>query len=251
MGDYEVRILYGNAAILLRGDKDSHLVVGDLHIGLERKLADKGVRIHNATEIMAARLKEIAESNNVKSIIILGDVKESILNPDSGEIDSIREFFDIMSGFNIKIAVGNHDSRLENFIREPISNEVIIGNVALMHGHMWPSDNAMMCDYLIIAHNHVAVSFREENGAFYSQKAWLVSGIRRLEASKRYKSFNSGIKLIVMPAFNDLITGKAVNEMDDKHINPLFRNKIFDYEDATVYSMEGIALGTPVSLKGK
>ena len=44
MGKYEVRVLYNRAAILLRGKGDSYIVVGDLHIGMERKLRDKSDR---------------------------------------------------------------------------------------------------------------------------------------------------------------------------------------------------------------
>jgi len=249
MEKYEVRFLYKSAALLLHSPGLKHIVVGDLHIGLERKLAEKGVRLYGAAEMMAGQLRHLAESNGTKSIIILGDVKESILNPDEGEIAAIRQFFDVLAGLEVRIAVGNHDARLENFVKEPIAPEILLGNAAMLHGHMWPSEEAMSKDYIIIAHNHVAVAFRDENNAFYNQKAWLVAALDPDGARKRYKKFNSGAKLIVMPAFNDLITGRAVNEVGDNHINPLFRNRIFDYESATVYSMDGSVLGTPLSLK--
>ncbi len=251
MEKYEVRFLYKSAALLLHSSGPKHIVVGDLHIGLEKKFADRGVRIYGAAEVMAKQLRQLAEANGTKSIIILGDVKESILNPDEAEIGAIRQFFDALSGLEVRIAVGNHDARLENFVKETIEPEILLGNVAMLHGHMWPSDEAMSKDFVIIAHNHVAVAFRDENNAFYNQKAWLVAQIDPEGATGRYKNYNPEAKLVVMPAFNDLIIGKAVNEADDNHINPLFRNRIFDYGNANVYAMDGSVIGTPLSLSKK
>lgn len=175
-------------------------------------------------------------------------MKDSILYPDSTEQMLIKRFFDGLSDFDVQIAVGNHDGHLKEFLNAPIKDEIIIGNYAFLHGHMWPSEEAMKKRYVIIAHNHVAVSFRDENNAFYSQKAWLVSDVSKKFAKERYKDFYKNVKLIVMPAFNDLILGTPVNNKDDIHINPLFRNKIFDYDNASVYTISGSLIGTPKSL---
>ena len=251
MDKYEVRFLYGSAALLLHDEDQRHLVLGDLHLGLERKLYDRGVHLYGAAGHMAKQIMELAHENKADSVILLGDIKESIMYPDSSERQGINEFFSVLADLRIRIAVGNHDGHLGELIKIPIEDEILLGNVALLHGHMWPSENAMTGDYMIVAHNHVAVSFKDERGAFYKQKAWLVANVDAEGASKRYKNINKGIKLVVMPAFNDLITGKAVNEVGDSHINPLFRNRIFDYNNATIYSMDGSVLGTPASLPKK
>jgi hypothetical protein len=245
---YEVRFLYEKAALLLYSKEQRHLVLGDLHLGLERKLYDKGVHLYGTAEQMAKQVTELAHDNKADSIILLGDIKESILYPDSGERQGILEFFNLLKDFEIKIAVGNHDGHLDEIIKLPIENEILLGNVALLHGHMWPSDEAMMKDYLIVAHNHVAISLKDEKDAMYNQKAWLVAKLNPVGAEKRYKKFNAGIKLVVMPAFNDLIIGKPVNMLDERHINPLFRNSVFDYQNANVYTMSGNVIGTPESL---
>lgn len=248
MESYEVRFLYEKAALLLHSEGQSHLVLGDLHLGLERKLYDKGVHLYGAAEHMAKQVIELAHGNKTDSIILLGDIKESILYPDSGERQGILEFFSLLKGFKIRIAVGNHDGHLDEIVKLPMENEILMGNVALLHGHMWPSDDAMMKDYLVVAHNHVAISLKDEKDAFYNQKAWLVAKLDPEGAKQRYKKFNSGIKLVVMPAFNDLIIGKPVNALEERHINPLFRNEVFDYPGASVYTMSGNVIGTPESL---
>lgn len=248
MDGYEVRFLYDKAALLLHSKEQRHLVLGDLHLGLEKKLYDKGVHLYGASEHMAKQVVELAHDNKADSIILLGDIKESILYPDSGERQGILEFFNLLKDFKVRIAVGNHDGHLDEIVKVPIENEILLGNVAMLHGHMWPSDEAMMKDYLIVAHNHVAISLKDEKDALYNQKAWLVAKLDLDGAEKRYKKFNAGIKLVVMPAFNDLIIGKPVNVLDDRHINPLFRNSVFDYLGASIYTMSGNIIGTPKSL---
>ncbi len=248
MSVYRLRFLYGSAALLLHSNADRHIVLGDLHLGLERRLRDRGIRLYGVAEHMAKQIKKLADDNKADSIILLGDIKESIMYPDSGEKREINEFFALLEGFRIRIAVGNHDGHLSELVTVPVEDEIIIGNVAMLHGHMWPSDAAMAKDYIVVAHNHVAISFKDEKGASYSHKAWLVAKVDHDGAGKRYEKFNMNAKLIVMPAFNDLITGRAVNEFEGTHINPLFRNRIFDYENADIYSMDGSVLGTPSSL---
>ncbi len=246
MGKYEVRVLYNRAAILLRGKGDSYIVVGDLHIGMERKLRDKGIMLNTATENMASNLAKIAEENGAHKIIILGDVKESILNPDSVERALVNDFFKRLSGFEITITLGNHDSRLEEVVKADMRDEMLLDNVGLLHGHAWPSVEAMQKEYLIAAHNHIAMSFGADRE---SHKAWLVANLNYKNASEVFDKVNKNIKLIVMPAFNDLITGMPVNEVREKNISPLFRNHIFDYDNSAIYSMEGTLVGTPDSIR--
>ena len=248
MAAYELRFLYDRAALLLYSKAERHLVLGDLHLGLERKLSDKGVHLHGGAERMANQIIKMAESEKASSVILLGDIKESIMYPETVERNEIAAFFSMLKDLNVRIAVGNHDGHIDELVKVPIQDEILLGNVAMLHGHMWPSDKAMTKDYLIVAHNHVAVSIKDEKGALYTQKAWMIASVDEDGARERYKEFNKKIKLVVMPAFNDLITGKPVGVSGEKHINPLFRNRIFDYENANVYTMEGSAVGTPKSL---
>ncbi len=250
MEKYDVRMLYNKAAILLKGITNSYIVVGDLHIGMERQLEKTGIKLHAASENMAKSIAKIAKENDTSKIIILGDIKESILNPDSVERILIKDFFQQLSGFEITIALGNHDSRLQELINIDMRDEVLLDNVALIHGHAWPSSAAMQKDYLIAAHNHIAMSFREVGGIrSENHKAWLIADLNYKNAYERYQTVNKNIKLIVMPAFNDLITGMPVNEVRQKNISPLFRNHVFDYDNSAVYSMEGVLVGTPNSIR--
>jgi putative SbcD/Mre11-related phosphoesterase len=251
MGRYSLRFVYEKAALVLHGQRKNYVLVGDIHIGFERKLYEKGLHLHGVTEHMAKQLKEIARANSAESIIMLGDIKDSLFYPDSTDSLLIREFFKELQGFDIEIAVGNHDAHLEEIVSVPIKNEIIIGDFAMMHGHMMPSEEAMRKKYLIMAHNHIAISFVDKNGAFYNQKAWLVAKLTKNAGLSRYPGANVGIKLVVSPAFNDLITGYPVNDLNDRHINPVFRNHVFDYANADVYTIYGELIGSPRSLRKK
>ena len=111
----------------------------------------------------------------------------------------------------------------------------------------------MGCRYIFVGHNHAAVSMVDKNKGFYSQKAWLIATVNRKKAADVYKEFNKTATLVVLPAFNDLITGMPVNEVLERseHLSPLFRSGVFDYKRAKVYSLRGEILGTPASLKMK
>jgi metallophosphoesterase superfamily enzyme len=77
-----LRFVYDEPALIVNADGAEHLVVPDLHIGMELGLSRKGVHLFNATDRMAERIKRIMRFS-LENLIILGDVKESILYPES------------------------------------------------------------------------------------------------------------------------------------------------------------------------
>jgi uncharacterized protein len=246
-----LRFIYNEAAVVIEADGKGYLVVGDLHIGAERKFIKKGVRLYNTVEHILENLKRLAQEFNTKNIVILGDVKDTVLYPEKTESDEVKSFFRGLSGYNVTVTIGNHDPHLKEIVECNAVEELIVGDFALMHGHKWPSDEAMKSKYILVGHNHVAVSFRDKNGAYYTQKAWLVSGFSLKSGIERYPDANKKIKLVVLPAFNDLIVGMPVNEVSEDNLSPLFRNKIFNYNLSKVYSLRGDMLGTASSLKKK
>lgn len=233
-----LRFVYGEPAAILGSGRSKTLAVGDLHIGAERRLLNSGVKLYGATERMAASLKRIAESFRVKRIAILGDIKDSLFYPDVWERNSILRFFNALDGYDITLIRGNHDAHLENMGFE-LEDESLLKEFALLHGNRWPSPNAMQKSYIVTAHNHAAVSFTDSNGAIYREKAWMISGVNPKNASGRYSSFNMSSRLVMMPAFNDLILGMEARSMKDKNTSPLLSNRIFNYRKADVYTLNG------------
>ncbi len=241
--DDRLRFAFDDAALIVTAARKRYMVVGDLHIGIERRLADKGVRIHNAYDMMLKKLRSLGERFDTRRVIMLGDVKDAILYPDAVEADSIRAFFDGLRDYDVTVVRGNHDAHLEEIVSVNMTDELIMGGFAMLHGNKWPSQEAMMADYVITAHNHVAIRITDRNGASYTEKAWLVAGVDGKNAKLRYEKFNPAIKLIVAPAFNDLIMGRPMNEASGAMLNPLLNNRVFDYGQADVYTIKGDSLG--------
>ncbi len=241
----EVKFIYDEAAAVVYANGQDHLVIGDLHIGAERSFIRKGIRMYGVIGAMILKIKKLSTDFGTKNLIILGDVKDTVLYPDSVEGNELKTFFKELSDFDITITRGNHDPHLEEIVNCKMVDELCIGGFAFMHGHRWPSDAAMRSKMLFAGHNHIAISMRDKNKGFYGQKAWLVSKVNAKNASERYPKLNKKINLVVLPAFNDLILGMPVNEALDENLSPLFRNKVFDYKNAKVFSLRGEPVGTP------
>lgn len=244
-----MRFIYGEPALLISARRSRWLVVGDIHIGAERRLSDKGVRLYGLWEQMSIKLLSLAETFSAKGIVLLGDIKDSILYPESWEQSDIRHFAKSLSCIEMLALRGNHDAHTDEIMGIELKDEVMLGDYALLHGNKWPSKAAMSKKALITGHNHVAVRIKDANGGIYSEKAWLIAKINASNAKRFYPSCRAQ-SLIVMPAFNPVILGTAVGaERSDKdNISPLFRNGIFDYASADIYSIDGIYMGKASSL---
>jgi uncharacterized protein len=234
----DIKFVYDEPALIAKADKVKYLVIADLHIGMEIELSRKGIHLFNATGRMAQRIKHIMKEFSLKNIIMLGDIKNSILYPELAEIKLLTGFFKELDGFKINIIAGNHDAHLKEIINHEVDKELSIGNFGFIHGNKKPQAEMMELDYIISAHDHLAVRIKEKNGAIYEQKAWALYGLNKKEANAAYDKVNSKIKLISMPAFNDLIMGVSI-EKNSNRLNPLLSNNIFDYKSAEIYNILG------------
>jgi uncharacterized protein len=241
-----VRFVYNEAAAIVSVGGAEHIVIGDLHIGVERPLIKKGIRVYNAEEHMLKRIKKISGEFKTKNLIVLGDVKDTILYPENAEQNAVRAFFKGLrdDSFDVTVTAGNHDPHLGEVVDCRVVEELVLGDFAFLHGHRWPSDKAMGCGFLFAGHNHVAIGLRDKSGGYYNQKAWLVAKLSKKYGLEKYPNANRSIQLIVLPAFNDLITGMPIGRLPQgENLSPLFRNNIFGYRNAYVYSLRGEQLG--------
>ncbi len=239
-----LKFIYNEPALVVNDRGLNTLVVGDLHVGAETKLADRGIHIYGTGAEMARRLVALAREFSAKSVVLLGDVKDSVLYPAVRERRSLADFFNGLEGLDVTVVAGNHDAHLDEVVGVAPVKEILLDDIALLHGNTWPSDRAVKRRYIITAHNHIAVSMRDRNGAFYMEKAWLMAPPTLSKARKRYPGFRAS-RLVVMPAYNDLIMGMPVNELssDRENISPLFRNRIFSHAKAYVYTLRGDYVG--------
>ncbi len=232
-----LRFVYNEPAMIALNGAEKYLVIGDLHIGMEHKLRERGVHV-DATTRLSDRILKLVKEFSVNKVIMLGDIKESVLYPDASEARLIKSFFERLGSLDIEVIAGNHDAHLHELISNKINRELILGRFAFLHGDKKPSEKAMMCDYLITAHSHTAVRITDKNGAIYEEKAWVVAGVKEDTVAKSYAKFNKRIKLIITPAFNDMIIGTVIGNGLKTH-NPLFRSDLFDYDRAKAYTLDG------------
>ncbi len=244
-----VMFILDEPALVIDENGKRYLVVGDLHIGLEARFRGRGVHVYGLAENMAKKIKRIMNEFGANSLIVLGDVKDSVLYPDSYELRNIKSFFDALKEIEVVVAEGNHDAHLEEITGIRLRKEILLGRYALFHGNAFPTAGAMKRDYLITAHSHVGVTLKDEKGTIYRYKAWMVSSVSK-KAGEYYRGYNKKAKLISMPAFNDLILGTGVEQLSKKeNLNPLLRNGIFNYSRAEVYLLNGEFAGRVSSLK--
>lgn len=246
----DIRFVYDKPAAIIHAGGADRLVIGDLHIGAERRFIDKGIRLYEANELMAKEILGIASEFKVKDVILLGDIKDSIMHPDRRELMSIKALFNALEGYRVRVIRGNHDAYISEITSAEVREELLIGRFALLHGNKWPSAKAMQKDYIMTAHNHISVTLKDKRGGYYRYKAWLIAKINEKEASKRYKRFNKNAKLIMMPAFNALIMGTPIQKHNSGNINPLVRNNVFDYASGSVYNLYGENLGKLEKIEG-
>ncbi|MFH2107019.1 MAG: metallophosphoesterase [Candidatus Micrarchaeota archaeon] len=231
-----MRFLYEEPAICHKGA----LIIGDTHFGIEDKMARKGIRQNDISVMLADKIKFLIKKTNSNKLIILGDVKDNILSVDETTRKILSGLSDVVEVIVVK---GNHDGGIEaapNIKVIPPAGFVYEG-LGLIHGHAFPSEELMQCDYLISAHQHIQFDFHDRNKT-HVRKIWAVLNANKEAISKRYGIFNEKIKLILMPSFNVLV-GKSLKHPGDEHLGPLFENKLFKWEHAILYGMDGVCFG--------
>lgn len=244
------------AAMPLFGERALHLpdaravVVGDVHVGLETELHMKGVTLPSQTRRMRERLVRIVESVHAERLIVIGDLKHRIPFSTRQEIRELPWFFEDFPA-HVELVPGNHDVDLDGLVAmeiHPIEG-IRVGDVALLHGHAWPSPDIMGAPVVVTCHNHPAVLLVDELGHRHKEAAWIRAPFTPA-ARERYPMLPEGAQLIVMPAFNELTGGTAFNAPEgERLLGPLFGNRLVDVDEARVWTVDGVDLGTIGALR--
>jgi hypothetical protein len=187
------------------------------------------------------RLRELIIAHKAKKLILLGDVKEDITMLDATTEQILAKLAMVCE---VVIVKGNHDGGIER-----CGNALIIGaegfvheGLGLIHGHGWPAQELMRCEYIVSGHQHPMVELRDAFGKRRREAAWLVAPCDREALRKKYGDANDDIKLILMPAFNPIV-GSAIKYDEKERLGPLLNNKLFKLDDALVFRLSGTRLG--------
>jgi len=231
-------------ALLMKGQR-SWIIVADLHIGIEVQLRRAGFNIPSQTEKMLKSLESL--SSMAQGLMVLGDVKHKIPGVSYREDREIPPFIErLLTKYRELIVVaGNHDGGLSGIL--PAAVKAIPGrgdaidDVGVCHGHVWPAKTAMSARRLVMGHVHPSVLLTDSIGSKTNEKCWARAGFHRELVLARYEHCPE--ELVVVPAFNPLLTGTPVNGKRGTYLGPLFRNKLVDQSSLSVYLLDGSNLG--------
>jgi len=224
-------------------EKFKMLVVADLHIGIESELSEQGISTSNQTKKMLDKLFLICEKQKFNDIVFLGDVKHNIPSSTIKERRDVKVFLERISQYaNVHIIPGNHDGNIHKLTTEEIiihpSDGFIFKKIGFIHGHRWPNDELMDCDQIIMAHTHPTIMISDRREFKTYEPCWIKAKFLKEKFEKRYSKPPIS-NILIVPAFNPLCGGMAVNKNGIS--GPL--GKIIDTQNSEVYLLDGTLLG--------
>ncbi len=228
---------------------------------------------------MKQKLFEIINKYEPNRLILLGDVKQAIPKISLEEWKEVPEFFEEILGSisNVSVIRGNHDGDIEPLLPQKVkvfpSEGMLIGDrvkIGLFHGHAWPSQEILSANILVIGHIHPVIRIRDKTGLWIIKQVWIKTkccGEKLVKAYLKHHSVNKSCPkeifeekhgtsldnptLIIMPAFNDLVGGISVDNVEINPMSPILRSKIVNIDDAELYLLEGNYLGLIRQFKRK
>lgn len=243
------------------------LIVSDVHVGFEEELHEVGFRVPSQSWRLIEEIKQLIEKTGAKKLIILGDLKHKVPGTSkiewrylSSMVGEIRRMVE-----EIILVPGNHDAGIGRILGDSVtyapSRGFIIEDgehkVGLFHGHTWPSISLSNADVLVMGHMHPVVRLRAELGYTIRKRVWLnleterALLVRRLRRQQGSKVPKGRLSLLVMPSFNDFLSGVAVNAVSEGRelLGPVMKSGLFDLSKAEVYMLDGTHLGRVSDLR--
>lgn len=270
-------LLMPQPAALVKTEKSRTLLISDPHIGWEMELQQKGIHVPSQTNKLLTKLIAVLKGVKPDALVVLGDVKYTVMKSEFGEWRDVPEFFKQLPPYVPKISIvrGNHDANLEPLLPENVNmlpaTGAVIGDVGVFHGHKWPSPELLACKTLVMGHLHPVVVFRDPTGLKMNRQIWMRADIDSealakvllrkanikvkdtVEATLK-EHYNIKLKtseLYIMPSFNDFLGGRPINETRPKKelgaealIGPVLRSEAVKVDDSELYLLDGTYLGT-------
>ena len=261
-----------NPSLLIETKTERILVIGDLHIGWEISLMEKGINIPSQVWRISDELLKIVNKCEPNRIIFLGDVKHSIPRISLEEWKAVPDFFKNIQNIvnDISVIKGNHDGGLESLIPPSVkivpSTGLVVGKkrkIGLFHGHAWPAPEVLTSELLVMGHVHPVIWFRDKLGTWMIKQVWIKGRCDNQKLAKGYLKYlkvktgenprvtlrRRGIQLnephlIIMPTFNNLIGGISLKRFQKRLVGPFLGSGSVNVDDSEVYLLDGTYLGT-------
>ena len=201
-----MKIRYVGKCLLLEGEKEKVLVVGDLHLGYEEALNRSGVFVSRQMfdEIISDFNAIFGEVGKVDKIILLGDVKHDFGGISKQEWGDVMRFINYIKPFADEIIIikGNHDTILGPIMKKiglKLKDYYIWKEFCFLHGDrnfdkIWEEK----VKWFVIGHGHPAIKLRE-GSKMEKYKCFLVGKFK-------------GKMVIVVPSFIEYYAGSDPRE---------------------------------------
>ncbi len=192
------------------------LIIGDLHLGYENTMIEKGIAIPltQKRESITVFNRIIKECNKkIEKIIFLGDIKHhfgKVLVQEKNDFEEILEYFkeSLKELKEVIIIKGNHDTNLMYLIKEypfvSLKDFLFIDKMLFIHGDKWSIERVHkhipFSDLVITGHYHPAFVLKEPRGIKEEKYKCFLYG--------NYSGFNK--KTIFVPSFFPLIEGSDI-----------------------------------------
>lgn len=247
-----------HAALLLEyvdkeGEKKKFLVISDLHLGSETDLIKKGINI-DSSGVSRDLLKEIDELKALhcfNGIIILGDLKSSILHITKNEWETIPIFLKELSlDMDIFLIPGNHDVNINLLVPDSVivcnSPGLIIDDILLIHGHTIPEKTHFNINKIIMGHIHPI--FINSNSVVHGKRLWIYLKVKK-ESIFGLKT-KGIIEIIIIPTFNKYFYSLRYHK-ESRSISPLIRQLIKNDAilSGLLFTLEGSLIGETREIK--
>lgn len=246
-----LKVVPGEAALIFKDAGDCTILVSDLHLGLEKEMAAKGFRIPSYSMKILDRIRAVAEAHSANGIVVLGDVKHSIGKVEDVDWTGLPRFFDTLLDLfeSVQVVPGNHDGGIKSFLPSRVklhpSDGAVIGTeekVGVTHGHSWPSAEVISCKEMVIGHSHFRYEMRDRFGGRSKEAVWLFApyDVPSLLKKAGHPPGTTGKgELIVMPPFNNLVGGQAINAKKGFDFGPVLSSGAVDTQDSDIFLLDG------------
>jgi len=225
------------------------LVIADLHIGIENELQDQGLHVSSQLPQMWYMITHLTKEYRPKEIMLLGDIKHTIPQTPFHEKKQLRSFFDRLTDLaTIHVLPGNHDGNIQWYLPDTVilhdSDGVVFDDIGCFHGHRWPKESLMKASILLLGHTHPTVMLKDRLQYETYETCWVKTKLDPQKSKEHYEEFNEELEIIILPAFNPLCGGMAVNK--DGIMGPM--NSIIRLSESELFLLDGSYLGSVASL---
>ncbi len=189
--------------VFFEDDGKKYFVVGDLHLGMEDALRQRGISLPKKQLTQIKRKLSMIKDlyGDDLTIILNGDIKHEFSDMSYNEMREVTHILEyLLERFEDVVVIrGNHDNYVVSILQRKgieLINRFETTNFYVEHGHKDVSYKDIS-KHIILSHEHPAVTLRDDVGASIKLDAFLI-----------YKYYSKYI--IITPSFSSYSAGADV-----------------------------------------